>query len=157
MGAVLMQDHGDGWQPVAFASKTFTPAGTQYHTAERELGALVWATTEVFRPYIMGTQYEIQGDHRALATLRSGRELSNRQRRWNEHLEENNAPSMTFVKGSTLAAPDALSRHVVRHGREAVEARTEGLSVSEALKALEREQSAPTMRQLRPSILEQTM
>ena len=157
MGAVLMQDHGDGWQPVAFASKTFTPAETQYHTAERELRALVWATTEVFRPYIMGTQYEIQGDHRALATLRSGRELSNRQRRWNEHLEENNVPSMTFVKGSTLAVPDALSRHAVRHEREAAEARTEGLSVSEALKALEREQSAPNMRQLRPSILEQTM
>ena len=66
-------------------------------------------------------------------------------------------PSMTFVKGSTLAVPDALSRHAVRHEREAAESRTEGLSVSEALKALEKEQSAPNMRQLRPSILEQTM
>jgi len=44
MGAVLMQDQGSGFQPVCFASKTFTEAEQRYHTAERELRALVWAT-----------------------------------------------------------------------------------------------------------------
>ena len=69
MGAVLMQDQGKGWQPICFASEAFSPAEINYSVTEKELLALVWATTEKFRHYILGTTYEIQGDHKALVTL----------------------------------------------------------------------------------------
>jgi hypothetical protein len=111
MGAVLMQDHGKGLQPVAFASKTFNPAETNYNTTERELRALVWATTEMFYMYVYGTSYKLQGDHRPLATLlEPGRELSRRQARWVEKLQEHGVPKMEYVAGKFLPVPDALSR-----------------------------------------------
>ena len=111
MGAVLMQDQGQGWQPVAFASKSFTPAECNYNVTEKELRALVWATCEQFRHYVLGTEYQLQGDHRPLATLlQPGRALSRRQARWVEILQEHGVPAMDYVKGSTLAVPDALSR-----------------------------------------------
>jgi hypothetical protein len=45
---VLSQDFGDGYQPVAYASRSFTPAERNYNTTERELRGLVFATTEAF-------------------------------------------------------------------------------------------------------------
>ena len=111
MGAVLMQDQGKGWQPVAFASKTFSPAEINYSVTEKELLALVWATTEKFRHYVLGTQYELQGDHKALITLLTpGRSVNRRQARWIEILQEQGVPQMNYVPGSTLVVPDALSR-----------------------------------------------
>ena len=111
MGAVLMQDQGNGWQPVSFASKTFSPAEINYSVTEKELLALVWATTDKFRHYILGTQYQLQGDHKALATLiHPGRAVNRRQARWIEILQEQGVPQMTYVKGASLVVPDALSR-----------------------------------------------
>ena len=42
MGCVLMQDHGQGFQPVMFASRAFAPAEVNYTTTERELRGLVF-------------------------------------------------------------------------------------------------------------------
>ena len=111
MGGILMQDQGKGLQPIAFASKTFSPAECNYNTTERELRALVWATCEEFRHYILGTAYKLQGDHRPLTTLMTpGRALSRRQARWVEVLQENGVPSMEYIPGVCLPVPDALSR-----------------------------------------------
>lgn len=111
MGAVLMQDQGEGWRPIAFASRTFTPAQINYSTTDKELAALVWATTEKFRHYILGTVYELEGDHRALISLLTpGRVISRRQARWIEILQEQGVPQMTYVEGKKLVVPDALSR-----------------------------------------------
>jgi hypothetical protein len=112
MGAVLMQDFGKGWQPIQYASKTFNSAECNYSTTERELLALVWATTEVFRKYIYGTECILQGDHRPLETLMTpGRAISRRQARWIQVLQEENVPKMTWVAGTSLPVPDALSRY----------------------------------------------
>ena len=148
MGAVIMQDVGKGWQPVAFASKTFSDAEKRYHTAERELRALVWATTEAFRHYVLGTQYQLQGDHRALATLLSGRPLTNRQIRWVQMLEEHGVPKMTFVPGSKLAVPDALSRFAMEQQEQEVEVL--GPTASEVMQAHEQSSSAPPPTTLLP-------
>jgi hypothetical protein len=112
MGAVLMQDFGQGWRPIQYASKTFNSAECNYSTTERELLALVWATTEVFRKYIYGTDYLLHGDHRPLETLLTpGRAISRRQARWIEVLQGENVPRMTWVPGTSLPVPDALSRY----------------------------------------------
>jgi hypothetical protein len=111
MGAVLMQDLGNGWQPIAYASKSFNSAECNYNTTERELRGLVWATCETFRHYLLGTQYELQGDHRPLQTLlQPNRAYSRRQARWVELLEENGVPHMIHVPGKSIPVPDALSR-----------------------------------------------
>jgi hypothetical protein len=89
MGAVLMQDQCIGWQPVAFASKAFCSAEFNYSVTEKELRALVWATCEKFKHYVYGTHPELQGDHTPMRTLLTpGRDVSPRQARWVEMLQE---------------------------------------------------------------------
>ena len=110
-GGVIMQDQGRGYQPIAFASKTFNSAQANYSATERELLALVSCTCEEFRHYLFGTDYQLQGDHAALAWLMDPRrELTRRQARWITTLLENGVPSMTWVPGKKLVVPDALSR-----------------------------------------------
>ena len=116
MGAVLMQEAMDKdgqlkFHPVAFASKSFIPAEVNYSATERELRGLVWATTEVFRHYLVGLpSYTLQGDHQPLKALLSAKEYSRRQYRWLERLAEYNVPAMEYVPGTQLVVPDALSR-----------------------------------------------
>ena len=116
MGAVLMQESPDPsgklqFHPVAFASKSFIAAEINYSATERELRALVWATTEVFRHYLVGLpSYQLQGDHQPLRALLSAKEYSRRQYRWLERLAEYNVPVMEYVPGTQLVVPDALSR-----------------------------------------------
>ena len=110
-GAVLMQDQGKGYQPIAFVSKSFNAAQMNYSATERELQALVSCTCEEWRHYLFGMEYLLQGDHRPLAWLMDPRrELSRRQARWITQLMENNVPTMTWVPGKQLVVPDALSR-----------------------------------------------
>lgn len=45
-GAVFMQDVGTGYQPIAFASKSFNAAQVNYSATERELQAMVSCTCE---------------------------------------------------------------------------------------------------------------
>ena len=93
-GGVIMQDQGRGYQPIAFASKTFNSAQANYSATERELLALVSCTCEEFRHYLFGTDYQLQGDHAALAWLMDPRrELTRRQARWITTLLENGVPS----------------------------------------------------------------
>ena len=111
MGGVIMQDQGKGYQPIAFGSKSFSPAETNYSVTERELLALVYFTTERWRHYLYGCSYQLQGDHRALITLLTpGRAVNRRQARWIEILQEQNVPQMEYVPGPKLSVPDALSR-----------------------------------------------
>ena len=58
-GGVIMQDQGRGYQPIAFASKTFNSAQANYSATERELLALVSCTCEEFRHYLFGTRLHI--------------------------------------------------------------------------------------------------
>ena len=111
MGGVLMQDQGKGFQPIAFASKTFLPAEMNYSATERELRALIYCTCEEWRHLLWGCDYELQGDHRPLVWLLDPqREISRRQARWLDLLGENDVPQMTWVAGKSIPVPDALSR-----------------------------------------------
>ena len=115
MGAVISQEVDEGGakvhKPVAFASKSFNSAESNYSATERELRALVYACTEEFRHYLVGLpSYELQGDHRPLEALLSAKEYSGRLFRWLERLHEYNVPKMKWVPGTKLVVPDALSR-----------------------------------------------
>ncbi|KAK3283512.1 hypothetical protein CYMTET_8791 [Cymbomonas tetramitiformis] len=108
-----MQDNGDGLglRVIAYESRQFSAAEQNYHTGERELGALHHCTTVTWRHYLIFTNFRIQGDHRPLEWLMEpGRELSRRQARWYMDLVEVGVPRMEYIKGALLLVPDALSR-----------------------------------------------
>ncbi|KAK3281567.1 hypothetical protein CYMTET_10656 [Cymbomonas tetramitiformis] len=113
LGGVLMQDNGDGngLRVIAYESRQFSAAEQNYHTGERELGALHHCTTVTWRHYLILTNFRIQGDHRPLEWLMEpGRELSRRQARWCMDLVEVGVPRTEYIKGALLLVPDALSR-----------------------------------------------
>ena len=83
MGAVLLQDQGNGLQPVAFYSRKFNGAETRYPVYEQELMALVSALGE-WRCYLEGNPSQIFTDHQSLEKLMSQPKLNGRQARWLE-------------------------------------------------------------------------
>ncbi|XP_076464736.1 uncharacterized protein LOC143296595 [Babylonia areolata] len=68
LGALLLQDHGMGPQPVACASKKLNAAERNYPTIERECLALVWGIQK-FEPYLYGKPFVVQTDHAPLQYL----------------------------------------------------------------------------------------
>lgn len=64
LGAVLQQDK----HPICYASRTLNDHEKNYAAIEKELLAIVWATS-YFRPYIYGNKFEILSDHQPLKWL----------------------------------------------------------------------------------------
>lgn len=55
VGVVLMQDHGQGNQPITFASRKMTPSEAKQSVYNRELTAMIWALAQ-WRHYLEGSQ-----------------------------------------------------------------------------------------------------
>ncbi len=83
LGAVLLQDQGQGLQPVAYFSKKFSKAEINYPVYEQELMALVSALQE-WRCYLEGNPSQIFTDHQSLERLMTQPKLNGRQARWLE-------------------------------------------------------------------------
>ena len=110
VGGVLLQDQGNGYQPVAYESKALSPAEQNYNTTERELLAIVHCT-KVWKHYLQGSHYKLQSDHKPLEAFFSpNKDLTRRQARWIEHLVEVGVQNVEHVPGKTIPVPDSLSR-----------------------------------------------
>jgi hypothetical protein len=83
----LEQEVEHGSHPVAFASRKLSNAEKNYPVHERELLAIVYALKE-WRPYLHGSHFFIKTDHRALRYLDTQTNLSDRQTRWMETIQE---------------------------------------------------------------------
>ena len=70
LGAVLLQQHGDDWKPVAFTSRSMTDTERRYSQIEKEALALVWAC-EKFQDYVLGKHIDLKADHKPLVPLMS--------------------------------------------------------------------------------------
>jgi hypothetical protein len=110
-GAILSQKQKDDrWHPVAFMSKSMTPAERNYDVHDKELLAVVRALEE-WRQFLMGAKHttEVLTDHQNLLYFRQAQNLNRRQARWAMFLENFNI-LLRHRPGNQSSKPDALSR-----------------------------------------------
>ena len=103
LGAVLMQDG----HPIAYESRTITPAERNYTTGEQELLAVVHAL-RTWRPYLEGVKFTVVTDHQPNTHFPTQSMLSRRQARWQELLSRY-VFDWVYKPGRTNVA-DPLSR-----------------------------------------------
>ena len=109
VGACLMQDHGEGLQPVSYISAKMKPAETRYAPHEQELLALVYACRS-WRHYLHnGKPFTVLSDHQSLRFFTTQPLLSARQARWKDSLAEFDF-SIRYIEGPKNTVADALSR-----------------------------------------------
>ncbi|CAI7802842.1 unnamed protein product [Closterium sp. NIES-53] len=108
VGAVLMQDHGNGLQPIAYLSKKLHGAELNYPIHDKEALAIVVAF-KAWRCYLEGAKTTVYTDHCSLKYLKSQPTLSRRQVRWVDFLETHFHYDIIYKPGLHNKA-DALSR-----------------------------------------------
>jgi RNase H-like domain found in reverse transcriptase/Reverse transcriptase (RNA-dependent DNA polymerase)/Integrase zinc binding domain/Chromo (CHRromatin Organisation MOdifier) domain len=107
LGATLLQDHGKGWQPVAFDGRKMTSAELNYTTTDKENLGLVHAMLN-WRCYFEGRKVTVVTDHHSLIHLQTQPHLNRRQARWLELLA--NFELEIIHRPGTQNCSDALSR-----------------------------------------------
>lgn len=108
IGCVLSQGPIGKDLPIAYASRTLNKAEQNYSTTERELCAIIWGVKQ-FRPYLLGQEFNIITDHRALTWLFNVKDPGSRLTRWRLKLEEYQY-QIQYKPGCNNTNADALSR-----------------------------------------------
>ena len=63
LGAVLLQQVGDKWKPVAYAYPSMSDTEKRYAQIEKEALAITWLCDKFFN-YILGHHFDIETDHK---------------------------------------------------------------------------------------------
>ena len=105
---MLLQDRGQGLQPVACASKKLLKAETNYSTIEKECLAIVWGVRK-FQPYLFGRRVVVQSDHRPLQYLQQMKATNKRLMRWALMLQPFDLV-IEAIPGAENVGADCLSR-----------------------------------------------
>ncbi|GJP35921.1 hypothetical protein CLOM_g20462 [Closterium sp. NIES-68] len=108
VGAVLMQDQGNGLQPIAFLSKKLHGAELNYPIYDKEALAIIIAF-KMWRCYLEGRHTNVYTDHCSLKYPKTQPNLSRRQVRWIDFLETHFHYDIVYKPGHKNKA-DALSR-----------------------------------------------
>ncbi|GJP43022.1 hypothetical protein CLOM_g2528 [Closterium sp. NIES-68] len=108
IGAILLQDFGDGLQPIAYESRKLQAAERNYPVHDKEMLAIVHAF-KVWRCYLTGADVTVRTDHKSLQYLRAQPNLNPRQIRWLDFLESNVHYTIMYKRGANNIA-DALTR-----------------------------------------------
>ena len=108
LGAIILQDQGDGLQPVAYASKKLNGPELNYHTIELECMAVVWGIRK-FYPYLYGRHFTLESDHHPLRYLDRIRPVSKRLMGWAIELQSHSF-DFRSLKGVDNLGADYLSR-----------------------------------------------
>ncbi|GJP67070.1 hypothetical protein CLOP_g23941 [Closterium sp. NIES-67] len=108
VGAVLMQDQGNGLQPIAYLSKKLHGAELNYPIHDKEALAIVIAF-KAWICYLEGRRTTVYTDHCSLKYLKTQPNLSRRQVQWIDFLETRFHYNIVYKPGHKNKA-DALSR-----------------------------------------------
>ena len=108
LGAILVQDRGQGDHPISCASRKLTSAERNYSTIEKELLAIVWGIRK-FDRYLYGRHFFLESDHLPLKHLDSLKSSNSRLMRWALQIQPY---SFTFrsIPGKENVGADFLSR-----------------------------------------------
>ena len=109
VGAVLQQQIGDQWCPIAYFSRKLKPAETRYSTFDRELLAIYLAIKH-FCHFVEGRSFHVLTDHKPLMYALSAKSdrHSPRQIRHLDYISQFTS-DIRHVKGTNNPAADALS------------------------------------------------
>ena len=111
LGAVLSQVKGGQEIPLAFVSRSLSPAERKYSTGEKEALACVWACNKWYT-YLWGRHFVLRTDHKALVTMLSTRGTGRqtmRIARWSAQLLQFDY-TVEYKAGRENFVADALSR-----------------------------------------------
>ncbi|GJP44126.1 hypothetical protein CLOM_g3526 [Closterium sp. NIES-68] len=108
VGAVLMQDQGNGLQPIAYLSKKLHGVELNYPIHDKEALAIIIAF-KTWRCYLEGRQTTVYTDHYSLKYLKTQPNLSRRQVRWIDFLETHFHYDIVYKPGHKNKV-DALSQ-----------------------------------------------
>lgn len=109
LGAALFQ--GAEWDtssPIAYKSRTMTPAERNYPVHEQELLVVINALQK-WKLLLLGMKINIMSDHHSLTHLMTQRNLSRRQAHWLETLSQFDL-NFKYLRGEDNTVADALSR-----------------------------------------------
>lgn len=109
LGAVLMQDHGKGLQPVAYLSRKLTPTERGYPIGDKEMLGIFWALNE-WRCYLEGATFRVNSDHLNHTWFQSKKNLTRRQTKWSQWLESYYSGAEIKYKKGKENISDPLSR-----------------------------------------------
>ncbi|CAI7748474.1 unnamed protein product [Closterium sp. NIES-53] len=108
LGAILFQEQEAGLQPIAFESRKLTAAERAYPIHEREALAVVHALKK-WRCYVEMQPVTVFTDHRTLEYLKTQSQITPRQARWVQFLEQY-IPNLQIVfKPGRFNPADVLS------------------------------------------------
>ena len=68
LGAVLVQEQGDEYRVISYASHSLSSTEQKYSQTEKEASAVVWAC-ERFHAYIYGSEFQLLTDHKPLECI----------------------------------------------------------------------------------------
>lgn len=116
--AVLAQGEPGDERPVLYLSRHLLPRETRYSTVEKEGLAIKWAL-ESLRYYLLGREFDLETDHRALKWINSMKDHNSRLTRWYLSLQ----PYQFQIRhraGKNNVVADYLSRlpHIVNLGED---------------------------------------
>ena len=110
LNAVISQIDASGIErPIAFASRSLAENEKKWTVMDRECLAVVWAITDQFYCYVLGSKFTVRTDNQPRKWLQSLRKPSGRIARWIIKLQEYDY-EIIHPPGSTNRVADALSR-----------------------------------------------
>lgn len=109
LGAVLLQGEGPDRHPVQYISRKLFPREANYSTIEKEALAIKWAL-DTLKYYLIGKDFVLETDHRALQWLDKMRDSNARITRWYLSLQPFKF-KVQYRSGKQNVIADFLSRH----------------------------------------------
>ncbi|KAK7089134.1 hypothetical protein V1264_024611 [Littorina saxatilis] len=108
IGAVLLQDQGQGLQPVAYASRKLNKAERNYSVIEKECLGVVWSIKK-FEQYLYSVHFTLETDHQPLTYLQKTKTENGRLMRWALQLQQYSF-TVKIIRGVDNVGADYLSR-----------------------------------------------